>query len=945
MDMYVLDQEVTALDSALQIAIGAARLPLLLALAWHNRQRDTHLALRLVDQTRRLLGDLPFDPRTRIISNARLSLVEAEAKWLFADLDSAWEIAERACQQFTECAEHRGAADAHNLLAIIAGDLGNLRRCNEELEKALVHARIVTDTSRIWAIEAEMASWAVLADLQSGAARWAHYFDQHHAKLEVQAAIFNFHGLLAFQSSELGQAASWFMQTYEAALAVGHIHLAVLAAVNVGYAFSRLNDHPAALEWKQRGLALARPTAWPASLGAALTQTGETLRQLKRLPAAQEILQDAIKALSKLQGSRNYAIALNCMGCLWLDQEQYQIAYSTFLRLEQRAVALDQVVFLMDAQCGQAQALLHMGRPKSALESAVRALELARAQNDAYHQVNALRVIAATPECEQLCADDIYADRISAPSAALYFLQQAQYVANSIAGYRLPGEVLEAMAEEYAKLNNYAQAYSLARAATAAREQSHSDDVANRAIAMQVHFETERARSDGEHHRQLAASEAKRAEVLQQTSETLERLGAIGQEITAHLDVEAVYAALDRHVHRLLDASCFAVYRLDEDGQSLTAAFDIEAGVRLPISHIAVDDPDSYAVRCLQERSEAMLNFAPEHDDPGQIPGTLITLSALFAPLIIGERVLGVMTIQSVVQFAYGERERLIFRTLCAYGAIALDNADAYQKLQDAQAKLISQGKLAALGSLVAGVAHELNTPIGNCLIAASGLHEDTQIFLRRAKEQNLRRSDLQRYCEHSEKASGILLRGLTSAADLVRNFKQVAVDRNNARRSTFDLLECIKKLQTDVSKAILPSGHQLLIDVPPGILLDSYFDALEEVLANCVNNALLHAFAGRNHGQMTISARLMNGTPRRVQIEFADNGIGITEEHLKRIFDPFFTTRLGQGGNGLGLSISYNLVTALLGGQVSARSKLGQGTVFVLDLPLCAVGGEGDLP
>ncbi len=677
MDMYVLDQEVTALDAALQIAIGAERLPLLLALAWHNRQRDTHLAIRLVEQTRRLLADLNFDPRTRIVSLARLSLVEAESKWLFAELDLAWEIAEQASQQLSACAEHRGASDAHFLLATIAGDLGNLRRCDEELEKALVHAKLVPDPMRVWAIEAEMASWAVLADLQSGAKCWQHYFDEHTASVEVQAKIFNFYGLLAFQSSQLGQAASYFMQTYEAALAAGQIHLAVLAAVNVGYAFSRLNDHPAALEWKQRGLNLARPTAWPASIGAALTQTGETLRQLKRLSAAQEILLEALKILNALQGSRNYAIALNCLGCLWLDQEQYQTAYSTFLRLEQRAIALDQVVFLMDAQCGQAQALLHMGRPQSALETAYRALELARAQNDAYHQVNALRVIAATPECEQLCANDEYANRISEPSASLYFLRQAELVSKSIDGYRLPGEVLDSMAEEYAKLGDFAQAYQLARAANAAREQSHSDEVANRAIAMQVHFQTERARTEGEHHRQLAASEAKRAEVLQQTSETLERLGAIGQEITAHLEVEAVYAALDRHVHRLLDASCFAIYRLDDDGNGLTAAFDIEAGVRLPVSHIALDDPDSYAVRCLRERSEAMLNFSPDDDDPGQIPGTLVTLSALFAPLIIGERVLGVMTIQAVEQYAYGERERLIFRTLCAYGAIALDNADA----------------------------------------------------------------------------------------------------------------------------------------------------------------------------------------------------------------------------------------------------------------------------
>lgn len=940
MDMFVPDWEIAELETKLQGQSSNARLPLLLALAWHNRQRDTRLALRLAEQTRRLLLDAELALDLQIAAQARLTLIEAEAKWLYAELDLAWEQATHARNQFATVNDAAGQADACWLLATIAGDLGNLQRCDEILQQGLVHALQLADPVRIAVLQAEIASWSVLADLQQGLAQWGQYFRQSEYNPVAQAWIHNFHGLLAFQSSQLGEAASYFMQTYETALAAGQIHLAILAAINVGYAFARLNDHPAALEWKQRGLALARPTAWPASIGAALTQTGETLRQLQRLPSAQEILQEACHTLTALSGSRNYAIALNCLGCLCLDQGDYHSAYSTFLRLEQRAVALNQTVFLMDAQCGQAQALRHLGRDADALKIAHAALENARQQTDIFHEINALQVIAAIPGCAQLCPADSTA--ISAP---LHFLQQAQTLSQGIKGYTMASEVYYAMAREHANVGDFTTAYQLALAANTARETTHTEEAANRAIAMQVHFQTERARTDGEHHRQLAASEARRAEILQQTSETLERLGAIGQEITAHLEVEAIFATVDRHVHRLLDASCFAIYLVDADGQMLTAVFDVEAGVRLPISHIAIDDPDSYAVRCLQQRTESMHDFPPEMDDPGQIPGTVVTLSALFAPLIIGERTLGVMTIQSARQFAYGERERLIFRTLCAYGAIALDNADAYKQLQNAQAKLVAQGKLAALGSLVAGVAHELNTPIGNCLIAASGLHEDTQHFVRRVKEQSLRRSDLLRYCEHGEKASAILLRGLTSAADLVRNFKQVAVDRNNARRNTFDLSACTDKIQRQMRRLVEQSGHYLLIDVPEGILLDSYMEALEEVLANLIHNALLHAFATRQGGHLKLQARALPGTPRQVRIELEDDGAGISDAHLKRIFDPFFTTRLGQGSNGLGLSISYNLVTALLGGQISVRSKLGQGTVFILDLPLCAEGGEDELP
>ncbi|WP_338846747.1 GAF domain-containing sensor histidine kinase [Massilia sp. W12] len=939
MDLFAFDDEIAAWEERLQQASGAARLCLLLQLAWHKRERDTQAALRFAHSLRSQVSecataDAPAAWRPR------LTLLEAEAKRLYADLDSAWELAQEALDGFRSCADPGGIADCHFLLSRIASDHGNFGVCDQELSAGVAAAEQAQDAVRVLHLQSEIASWAVLADLPKGRARWSQTLSLHDAPAKAQAGISNFHAMQAFQAAELGKAASLFMQTHAEAMQSGQLHLAILAAVNVGYAFARLNDHPAALEWKQRGLQLARPTGWPASIGAALIQTGETLRQLQRLPAAQDILLEACKVLAGLSASRNYAIALNYLGCLWLDLGESHSAYSTFLRLEQRAQALAQNVFQMDALCGQAQALLQLGRTQQALEAAQQAWRLAQSQDDPFHQIQALQVIASSDACNTLSPP-----HNTYPSARLYFLHQAEEIAQQIEGYTLPSDLYYAMAQEYAQVGDHAQAYQLALQARTAHQRTHTAEAANRAIAMQVHFQTERARNEGEHHRQLAALEARRAEVLQQTNETLERLGAIGQEITAKLEQEAIFAALDRHVHRLLDATCFAIYLLDADGQNLLAAFDVEAGVRLPPSRIALDDPDSYACRCLHERTEAIHNFPPDQEDPGQIPGTLVTLSALFAPLLVSERVLGVMTIQSERQFAYGERELLIFRTLCSYGAIALDNAHAYQQLQDAQSKLAAQDKLAALGSLVAGVAHELNTPIGNCLIAASGLHEDTQHFVRRVKEQTLRRSDLLRYCEHSEKASAILLRGLNSAADLVHNFKQVAANRNNARRTIFDLHECAHKVENRYAFLIAQHGHRLEQNITPGIMLDSYQEALEEVLSICISNALLHAFDEGQHGLLRMSAELLPGLPRRVRVCVADNGRGISEANLKRIFEPFFTTRLGQGGNGLGLSIAHNLMTAVLSGQISVQSKPGGGSSFVLDLPLCALGGDEALP
>jgi transcriptional regulator with GAF, ATPase, and Fis domain len=192
---------------------------------------------------------------------------------------------------------------------------------------------------------------------------------------------------------------------------------------------------------------------------------------------------------------------------------------------------------------------------------------------------------------------------------------------------------------------------------------------------MQVQYQTERAQTEGEHHRQLAAAEAQRAEVLQQTSATLEHLSAIGQEITAHLDAAAVFRALDRHVHGLLDATHFSIFLLEPDGETLVCSFGIEAGKPLPAIRVPLSSPSANSARCVRERREILIELDEEGVTPHLIPGTLPTLTLLFAPLRVGERVLGAMTVQSLQAHSYGERERLIFRTLCAYGAIALDNA------------------------------------------------------------------------------------------------------------------------------------------------------------------------------------------------------------------------------------------------------------------------------
>ncbi len=424
---------------------------------------------------------------------------------------------------------------------------------------------------------------------------------------------------------------------------------------------------------------------------------------------------------------------------------------------------------------------------------------------------------------------------------------------------------------------------------------------------------------------QREAEEISKRELLhlKQTNSTLEHLAAIGQEITAQLDARAITHALDQHIHRLISSCYFGIFLLDDETQSLIAA----QNDGLTQQRIDVQDQESLLARCVRERNEIIVNLSNLEAKPGEM------LSQLYTPLLVGERVLGVMTIQSKMLEAYAEREKLILRALCAYGAVALDNARAYQRLQDAQLQLVAQAKMAALGSLVAGVAHELNTPIGNSLLIATTLEMMVERFQQQCAEQAVRRSDLSAFLDSLKESSGLITRGLHSASHLVNSFKQVAADRSNEQRREFSLQQISREIIATVQGRIASEGRQIFLDIPDSIKMDSYPGPLGQVISNLINNALLHAFLGKVGGNMLLSARLLS--MEKAEIIFHDDGCGIAPNNLKRIFEPFFTTTMGKGSNGLGLNISYNIVTSILNGEISAASQLGVGTRFTLVLPL----------
>ncbi|USX26043.1 ATP-binding protein [Oxalobacteraceae bacterium OTU3CINTB1] len=270
--------------------------------------------------------------------------------------------------------------------------------------------------------------------------------------------------------------------------------------------------------------------------------------------------------------------------------------------------------------------------------------------------------------------------------------------------------------------------------------------------------------------------------------------------------------------------------------------------------------------------------------------------------------------------------------------ALERANADlsaALATLQRTQVELLASEKMASLGSLVAGIAHELNTPIGNSLLASTSLRDRVEDFESHVAAGALRRSELIVHLEEVRMASELISNSLHKAAELISSFKQIAVDQTNDQRREFDLQEAVRDTIATYTPRLRRAGCEVVLEVHEGLRFDSYPGGLYQVLNNLMNNALNHAFEAGQGGTITVHAEA--AADGMVALTFGDDGVGMTDEVLRRVFDPFFTTRMGQGGTGLGMHIVYNIVNAVLGGRITVSSAPGAGTSVRMLLPRSA--------
>lgn len=254
----------------------------------------------------------------------------------------------------------------------------------------------------------------------------------------------------------------------------------------------------------------------------------------------------------------------------------------------------------------------------------------------------------------------------------------------------------------------------------------------------------------------------------------------------------------------------------------------------------------------------------------------------------------------------------------------------ALQRLQDTQADLVQSENLASLGSMVAGIAHELNTPIGTAVTVASTLHGRVADLRHVIANDGLRRSTLTDFLTDSEEMADLILRSIERAATQIHSFKQMSVDRTSERRRQFVLKDLVHDVVMSIRPSLPPARITIVQTVDADIVCDSLPGPLGQVLTNLIQNAAVHGFGERACGTITIHAELkQSDNDTRVVLTVHDDGVGMSEHTRHHAFDPFYTTRLGHGGSGLGLSISHRLATAVLGGSLAIESTPASGSCF----------------
>lgn len=447
-----------------------------------------------------------------------------------------------------------------------------------------------------------------------------------------------------------------------------------------------------------------------------------------------------------------------------------------------------------------------------------------------------------------------------------------------------------------------------------------------------------------ERSRRLVQAEKQATQEAMRQVQSVSLLNEMSRQLNSAVSEQEVYQIAAHYTPQIIQADNVSIALLVEAGRqfeiiALQGATDaIPQGVRLPISGTDIE----------QTIQTQRLFIQADSDEPS-IGGMRACMNA---PLVTGGVAIGTLNVASLRANAFTQRDEQLLvqiasvlastiqnRRLFAQTQAALDEnrqqnsvlRRALEELQQTQRQLLAAEKMASLGRLVAGLAHEINTPVGIAITAMSVWEDRTQEVQQLYQSGQMKRADFEEFLQLLTESGKLIANNLQRATELIQSFKQVAVDQSSEAARTIKLKAYIGEVVNSLRPALKQT--QLMITISGDeVTLSSYPGALAQIVTNLVLNSVIHAYPPNATGHLTMSIQRQGD---KVAFHYRDDGAGILPEHHHKIFEPFFTTRRGQGGSGLGLHIVYNLVTQKLGGTISFQSQVGVGTTFRIMLPL----------
>ena len=258
--------------------------------------------------------------------------------------------------------------------------------------------------------------------------------------------------------------------------------------------------------------------------------------------------------------------------------------------------------------------------------------------------------------------------------------------------------------------------------------------------------------------------------------------------------------------------------------------------------------------------------------------------------------------------------------------------ANSMGNLQLAKDQLVESERMASLGGLVAGITHDVNTPLGVGVTAASFLQERLNNLKTSFEEKSLTTKNMENFINEAEQTANLLLTNLNRASELIASFKQVAVDQTSETEREINLNDYIRDIIKSLKPSFKHNNHEIVVNCPEDLYIRCAPGAIAQIVTNMIVNSLVHGFEDTNDGKITLDVSVDNNT---IEMRYRDNGKGLSNDDLDRLFDAFFTTKRGEGGSGLGTHIMYNLVTQSLSGHIEAQSKPGDGLQYTIRFPM----------